>query len=774
MAKTNKPEPSGSSDRTKRMQSVLDKCLQRRAAGEDLSDETIIAENPELMPELAERLRALKLIEDAGRQSDGSGASGQAKKSGNEVQRELDGATPPKIRHYQVVRLLGRGGMGEVWLAREPILDRDVALKILSADWTQDKAALRRFLREARAAAKLNHPNVITIFQVGRAGDHVYIAMELVQGRSLSDELRQRGPFPWREATKLIRDAASGLAAADAQGLIHRDIKPGNLMRGLDGVLKIVDFGLARAQTGNIDITKAGSVIGTPAYMSPEQAKGQALDIRSDIYSLTCTYYALLTGRSPYRGDSVATVLYQHVHEALPDPRQAVPDLPEPVCRILARGAAKAPAQRYQTPAEMLEDLDAVISETSASNPELHALAAAASGRKREKAEAKATTDVDGGRTLRSWWWAALAALVVLAPTITWLAVRDGDPPTPPDDSALVAGGDGTIAKPPVRPPKPIPLALPPSVVTVRSAATGKGDGTSWSNAYKDLQDALAAAQPGAGIWVAAGTYRPDRGTGDRAATFQLKSGVALYGGFAGTETSLNQRDPNTHKTILSGDLKGDDDPNFVNREENSYHVVTGSGTDESAVLDGFSITAGYANGLPQAGETIGAGMYNNGGSPSVRNCIFLGNATKGPIGSNGGGMLNIDDSSPMVLNCRFERNMAGWDGGGVGNSRGSSPILRNCTFVQNRAANNGGAMFNWWSAEPKLSDCVFTENTAGTDGGAIGIGNDSAPSLERCTFTANFAKSEGGAIFIGGGQSHSVNADSRQTKQRAGAAPCG
>jgi len=265
---------------------------------------------------------------------------------------------PQKIGKYKIVRKLGQGAMGVIWLAHDPHLTRDVAIKVLPEEIARDAERLKRFVREARSAARLNHPNTVTIYDIGAEERQAYIVMELVDGDSLEDHLRLHGPLEWGEATRAIRDAAAGLAAAHELGMVHRDIKPANLMRTRKGVTKVVDFGLARTREDATQLTQAGMFVGTPAYMAPEQGRGAKPDARGDLYSLTCAFYALLTGRAPFDAPTVAGLIYQHVHEPFPDPRTAVRGLPEPVCRILAIGAQKDPAHRYQTAIAMQADLE--------------------------------------------------------------------------------------------------------------------------------------------------------------------------------------------------------------------------------------------------------------------------------------------------------------------------------------------------------------------------------------------------------------------------------
>ena len=247
------------------------------------------------------------------------------------------------------------------------------------------------------------------------------------------------------------------------------------------------------------------------------------------------------------------------------------------------------------------------------------------------------------------------------------------------------------------------------------------GDGESWATAYNDLQDALADVP--IEVWVAAGTYKPDRGTGDRNLSFPLVNGVEVYGGFAGDETTLFQRDPEANLTILSGDLSSDDEPGFVNRAENSYHVVIGRNTDATAVLDGFIIRGGAANGSSAYDD--GGGLYCEvSGSPTVRNCVFEDN-----LGKYGGAVYCEDHSNPTFVDCIFRANLAdvyssGY-GGGLSLRNQSSPMLYNCLFVANQAASSGGGIYYRYGTIPTLVNCTFSMNHA-TNGGCV-YGNNSS-----------------------------------------------
>jgi len=293
-------------------------------------------------------------------------------------------------------------------------------------------------------------------------------------------------------------------------------------------------------------------------------------------------------------------------------------------------------------------------------------------------------------------------------------------------------------------------------VIYVDDDAVGTNDGTSWDNAYVYLQDALAdadLAEKPIEIRVAQGIYRPDQGAnytpGDRGATFQLINGVSMYGGFPSGGAEFGDRNPNLFEAILSGDLLGNDiyvsDPfdllNEPTRAENVYHVVTGSRTDETAVLDGFAITAGNANIIST--YSYGGGMYNESGHPTLTNCTFSENSAR-----YGGGMYNKNRSHPSVHNCIFRDNVAESYGGGMHNQSYSSPTLTNCIFERNHADNSAGGIRNYNHCSPRLTGCTFSGNTAAIVGGGIYNMSDCNPILNDCTFRGNLAASNGGGVW--------------------------
>jgi hypothetical protein len=291
--------------------------------------------------------------------------------------------------------------------------------------------------------------------------------------------------------------------------------------------------------------------------------------------------------------------------------------------------------------------------------------------------------------------------------------------------------------------------------IYVDADANGANDGSSWADAYKWLQDALADANSSSDvneIWLAEGIYRPDRssaepnGSGDREATFQLKDDMAIYGGFPSGGGQWEDRDPNAHETVLSGDLNGNDGDVAVedlltdpNRTDNSYHVVTGSGTDETAVLDGFSVNGGNAD--ASYPYNYGGGVYNHRGKPTIMNCIFTDNSSK----EHGGAIYNAFSSNIIVKHCSFYHNKSKF-GAGVLNYY-SSPRITNCTFAYNQAK-GGAGMANSMRSSPKLTNCYFIENLAEDAGGAISNGyNSCKPKLVYCNFFGNEAK-RGAAVF--------------------------
>ncbi|HEY2158280.1 MAG TPA: serine/threonine-protein kinase [Isosphaeraceae bacterium] len=271
--------------------------------------------------------------------------------------RDLTGST---LGDFRVERLLGRGGMGEVYLARQISLNREVAFKVLRPDLLTNETYQARFESEAWAAAKLNEPNIVHIYSLGTIDGLRYIAMEYVQGTNLKDYLQKKGPPEPMLALSIMRQAGTAIKAAGEVGLVHRDVKPENLLITRKGLVKVADFGLCRDQDRDTNITQQGVTMGTPLYMSPEQAQGHALDHRSDLYSLGITFYHMLAGEPPFKADSPLALALKHVKDTPVDLSVRRTDLPPDLCKLVMRLIEKDPAQRYQSASEMLRDLGKV------------------------------------------------------------------------------------------------------------------------------------------------------------------------------------------------------------------------------------------------------------------------------------------------------------------------------------------------------------------------------------------------------------------------------
>jgi serine/threonine protein kinase len=269
-----------------------------------------------------------------------------------------------RIGAFKVVSHLGRGGMGDVYRAHDESLDRDVALKTISPALVADRDFIDRFHAEAKSAARIQHPNVVQVFSWGEDQGTIFFAMELVAGRSLGEHLRTRGSFAWQDAARLGIEIARGLEAAQTHGVIHRDVKPENILLADDGRLKVADFGLAK-RVADAGTTASGVIVGTPRYMSPEQAQGDTLDARSDMYSLGATLFHMLAGVPVFDGSSPMKVCLRHIQETPPDLASLAPATPPQLVRCVARLLAKRREDRYATYAELVRDLEVIVASTA-------------------------------------------------------------------------------------------------------------------------------------------------------------------------------------------------------------------------------------------------------------------------------------------------------------------------------------------------------------------------------------------------------------------------
>jgi serine/threonine protein kinase len=328
---------------------------------------------------------------------------------------------------YELGDILGFGGMSEVHLARDVRLHRDVAVKVLRADLARDPSFYLRFRREAQNAAALNHSSIVAVYDTGEAdtpeGPLPYIVMEYVEGVTLRDIVRNDGPMEQQQAVEVIADTCEALNFSHQHGIIHRDVKPANIMISKTGAVKVMDFGIARAlaDTGN-RLTRTSAVIGTAQYLSPEQASGESVDARSDVYSLGCVLYEMLTGKPPFVGDSPVAVAYQHVRKDPARPSARHGDISPELDAVVLKALAKNPENRYQTAADMRTDLIRVHSGEAPDAPKLFTAA--------ERSNLLSSAPARGdhlqptepipprGRSIRRW-LIAVAMLAVLAVVVT-------------------------------------------------------------------------------------------------------------------------------------------------------------------------------------------------------------------------------------------------------------------------------------------------------------------------------------------------------------------
>ena len=267
------------------------------------------------------------------------------------VGRVLDG-------RYRVGSRLARGGMATVYEAHDSRLDRVIALKVMHASLADDDEFVSRFIREAHSAARLSHPNVVAVYDQGADQGHVFLAMELVRGRTLRDLIREHGHLSPRQSLEVLEPVLAALGAAHQAGIIHRDVKPENVLISDDGRIKVADFGLARAVTGHTSHTTASGVLmGTVAYLSPEQVERGVADPRSDVYATGILLYEMLTGLKPYDGETAIQVAYRHVHDDVPPPSQLVPSTPAELDALVARATSRDPEKRPADARKMLAEV---------------------------------------------------------------------------------------------------------------------------------------------------------------------------------------------------------------------------------------------------------------------------------------------------------------------------------------------------------------------------------------------------------------------------------
>lgn len=258
---------------------------------------------------------------------------------------------------YELIEKIGEGGMAVVYKGKDRLLNRYVAVKILRPEFTKDAQFIENFKRESQAAAGLQHPNIVSVYDVGKEGNIHFIVMELIDGRPLSDIISERAPLDYKQAIEITRQVASALSLAHRNNIIHRDVKPHNIMITRDGIAKLADFGIAKAVSDSTLVTETSRVIGSVHYFSPEQARGSYVDERSDIYSLGIVLYEMLTGQVPFDGDNPVQVALMHINDDIVPPSKLVPGIPPALEKLVMKATDKFQSNRYKNADELLEDL---------------------------------------------------------------------------------------------------------------------------------------------------------------------------------------------------------------------------------------------------------------------------------------------------------------------------------------------------------------------------------------------------------------------------------
>ena len=396
-----------------------------------------------------------------------------------------------QLGKYEIKAEIGKGGMGIVYLGYDPLLDRQVAIKVLAPHLVWEEGFVERFLREARAAARIKHPNIVTIHDVGQEEDQFYFVMEYLAGQTLAEYIRERGALPPSEVESILTPVADALDYAHRHELVHRDIKPGNIIIGPTGQVTLTDFGIARAAQ-ETRLTTAGTIMGTPEYMSPEQAWGEDVDYHTDLYSLAVVAYEMLSGRVPFRGTTPHAVLYKQIHEPPPPVQETRPELPASVDVVLVRALAKEPSKRYSTVRAFVDELTQALQGKVIAPPEeapTRAMApaevppAAAEPTPPEAAPAPGqrlkAEPVPSRRSLPRWLWALGGlAVLLLAVGLVWLGLSGGARATPtPRPAAILTPSLRATARPEATPTRhPAPASAVPECADPAGCIRLEGD----------------------------------------------------------------------------------------------------------------------------------------------------------------------------------------------------------------------------------------------------------------------------------------------------------
>ncbi|MBN2306349.1 MAG: serine/threonine protein kinase, partial [Anaerolineae bacterium] len=281
---------------------------------------------------------------------------------------ESDPFLSRKIGNYEIIERVGKGGMATVYRARQLNMNRDVAIKVLSADLAGNPHMVARFEREAQVIANLEHPRILPVYDYGHEDDFLYLVMRIVEGETLYQRLMQ-GAVSLDEVVELVDQITSALDHAHARGVVHRDLKPTNVLLDKQGNVYLMDFGIAKLTMASQQLTATGAVMGTPSYMAPEQWRGEPVDGRTDVYALGVMLYEMVIGHVPFESETPFTLMYKHLHDTPPSPRELLPDLPENVEDVILKALAKSPDDRYQSAGELAQAFRAVVIEPSSDEP---------------------------------------------------------------------------------------------------------------------------------------------------------------------------------------------------------------------------------------------------------------------------------------------------------------------------------------------------------------------------------------------------------------------
>lgn len=384
---------------------------------------------------------------------------------------------------YEVESRLGEGGMATVFGGSDRLLGRKVAIKVLARQYAKDRTAVERFRREAQAAAGLNHPNVVSVFDTGSDDGVHYIVMEQVQGRTLADVVRNEGALPPSRAADIAVGVCRALTSAHEKRMVHRDVKPGNVLLTPEGGVKVADFGIARVASVDT-LTATGSVMGTASYLSPEQARGGSIDARSDIYSLGCVLYEMLTGKPPFDGETPLSIAYKHVEEQPVPPSSLNPAVPPELEAVVEKAMAKDPDDRYGSAAEMARDLGeaaptAPLAPTAAI-PEIERTdVLPVSPRGPASTEPLPATVIRDGR--RRWWPFATVAGALAALALALALTMGRENPLPSASPSLPSSPEPTSPAPTTTTPPPT-VSLEAAIAQFEAALAGL---------HSDIQDEL-------------------------------------------------------------------------------------------------------------------------------------------------------------------------------------------------------------------------------------------------------------------------------------------